>query len=70
MGWTAFGSKAASGTADDLSEADLPGVLAGIRTHAGPPYGPLFSRPVVVQNCAVHTLAAVARLVHPGIGLT
>jgi hypothetical protein len=69
MGWTVFGARAASGTADDLSEADLPGVLAGIRTHDGPPYGQLFTRPVIVQDCAARTWAAVARIAHPGIGL-
>ncbi|SFE43566.1 SCO6880 family protein [Blastococcus tunisiensis] len=69
MGWTFFGSRAASGTAEDLSEADLPGVLAGIRTHDGPPYGQLFTRPVIVQNSAARTWAAVARIDHPGIGL-
>src|SRR4051794_33530864 len=69
MGWTVFGSRAASGTAEDLSTADLPGVLAGIRTHDGPPYGQLFTRPVIVQNCAARTWAAVARIAHPGIGL-
>jgi len=69
MGWTVFGSRAASGTAGDLSAADLPGVLAGIRTHDGPPYGQLFTRPVIVQNCAARTWAAVARIAHPGIGL-
>ncbi|TFV91189.1 SCO6880 family protein [Blastococcus sp. CT_GayMR16] len=69
MGWTVFGARAASGTAEDLSEADLPGVLAGIRTHDGPPYGPLFTRPVIVQNSAARTWAAVARIDHPGIGL-
>ncbi|WP_040339410.1 SCO6880 family protein [Candidatus Blastococcus massiliensis] len=69
MGWTIFGSRAASGTAENLSEADLPGVLAGIRTHDGPPYGHLFTRPVIVQNSAARTWAAVARIDHPGIGL-
>jgi hypothetical protein len=69
MGWTVFGSRAASGTAEDLSEADLPGVLGGIRTHDGPPYGQLFTRPAIVQNCAARTWAAVARVAHPGIGL-
>ena len=69
MGWTVFGSRAGAGTADDLSEADLPGVLAGIRTHDGPPFGQLFTRPVIVQNSAARTWAAVARIAHPGIGL-
>jgi hypothetical protein len=69
MGWTVFGSRAGAGTADDLSEADLPGVLAGIRTHDGPPFGQLFTRPVIVQNRAARTWAAVASIAHPGIGL-
>ncbi|TFV88111.1 hypothetical protein E4P40_10400 [Blastococcus sp. CT_GayMR20] len=69
MGWTVFGSRAAAGTAEDLSQADLPGVLAGIRTHDGPPYGQLFTRPVIVQDQAARTWAAVARVAHPGIGL-
>ncbi|MBB3084686.1 SCO6880 family protein [Geodermatophilus sabuli] len=69
MGWTVFGSRAAAGTADDLTTADLPGVLAGIRTHDGPPFGQLFTRPVIVQDLAARTWAAVARIDHPGIGL-
>ncbi|WP_029429687.1 SCO6880 family protein [Blastococcus sp. URHD0036] len=69
LGWTVFGSRAAAGTAEDLSEADLPGVLAGVRTHDGPPFGQTFTRPVIVQNCAARTWAAVARIAHPGIGL-
>jgi hypothetical protein len=69
MGWAMFGSRAAAGTAEDPSEADLPGVLAGIRTHDGPPFGQLFTRPVIVQNVAGRTWAAVARISHPGIGL-
>ena len=40
MGWTRWQSKAAAGTATNFAEADLPGVLAGIRTHDGPPSGP------------------------------
>jgi hypothetical protein len=69
MGWRLYGSTAAAGTARDLAEADLPGVLAGIRTHDGPPYGQLFGRPVIVQDCAARTWAALARITHPGIGL-
>ena len=69
MGWNVFASKAAAGEATDLSEADLPGVLAGIRTHDGPPYGQLLERPVIVQDLTARTWAAVARITHPGIGL-
>jgi hypothetical protein len=69
MGWTTFRSTAATGAVEDLTQADLPGVLAGIRTHDGPPYGQLLARPVIVQDHAAHTWAAVARIEHPGIGL-
>jgi hypothetical protein len=69
LGWTVFGSPAAAGTAEDLAVADLPGVLAGVRTHDGPPYGHDTDRPVIVQDRATRTWAAVARIEHPGIGL-
>jgi hypothetical protein len=69
MGWTRWQSNVAAGTATDLDEADLPGVLAGVRMHDGPPFGHTMVRPAVVQNTAERTWAAVARIVHPGIGL-
>ncbi|TAM86066.1 MAG: hypothetical protein EPN43_10850 [Jatrophihabitans sp.] len=69
-GWANFQSKVATGHADDLAEADLPGVLAGIRVHDGPPTGPHLRRPAIVQDCANRTWAVVARISHPGIGLT
>lgn len=70
LGWTRWQSSAAAGTAADLDEPELPGVLGGVRTHDGPPYGQLLTRPVVVQDLAARTWAAVARVTHPGIGLT
>ena len=39
-GWTRFRSRAAAGAAADLDVADLPGVLAGVEIHDGPPQGP------------------------------
>jgi hypothetical protein len=69
MGWTRWQSKVAAGTVSDLNEADLPGVLAGVRMHDGPPYGHTMVRPAIVQNTSERTWAAVARIVHPGIGL-
>ncbi len=70
MGWTDWQSKAVAGTAEDLDEADLPGVLSGIRTHDGPPFGPLLVRPAVVADHRERTWAVVARITHPGIGLS
>ena len=55
--------------ADDPGEADLPGVLAGIRIHDGPPMPGRSTRPAVIQNHAARTWAATARIVHPGIGM-
>lgn len=69
MGWTRWQSRAAAGTAQDLGQADLPGVLAGIATHDGPPYGPLQARPALVHDAAAGTWAVVAQAWHPGIGL-
>jgi hypothetical protein len=70
MGWTDWQSHAAAGTASELDEADLPGVLSGIRTHDGPPFGPLLARPVVVADHRERSWAVVARISHAGIGLS
>src|SRR5664279_5706732 len=69
MGWTSWQSKVAAGTATDLAQADLPGVLAGVQIHDGPPYGPGLTRVAVIQDHAARTWAAVARISHPGIGM-
>jgi len=68
-GWSDWQSQAATGRAPDLAEADLPGVLSGIRTHDGPPTGMLLERPAVVQDNRERTWAVVARVTHAGIGL-
>ena len=68
-GWTRFQSKAAVGEVDDPSEADLPGVLTGIQIHDGPPMAGRVVRPAIIQNHAIRTWAATARIVHPGIGM-
>ncbi len=68
-GWSSWQSRAAAGELTDPAEADLPGVLAGIRTHDGPPLGALLRRPAIVQDSSARTWAAVARISHPGIGL-
>jgi hypothetical protein len=69
MGWTRWQSKVAAGTVTDLDEADLPGVLAAVQTHDGPPFGHAMTRVAVVQDHAARTWAAVARIEHPGIGM-
>lgn len=68
-GWTRFESKAAAGDLDDPGEADLPGVLAGIRIHDGPAMAGRSVRPAVIANHATRTWAATARITHPGIGM-
>jgi hypothetical protein len=68
-GWTSWQSKAAAGRIDDLGAADLPGVLAGVVIHDGPPWAGRPGRPAIVQNLAGRTWAATARIVHPGIGM-
>ena len=69
LGWSDWQSAAAAGELADLAAADLPGVLAGIRTHDGPPFGVLLGRPAIVQDQIAQSWAAVARISHPGIGL-
>jgi hypothetical protein len=70
MGWTRWQSKVAAGTVEDLHRTDLPGVLAGIEVHDGPPYAHHLTRVAVVQDHARRTWAATARIEHPGLGLT
>ena len=68
-GWSSWQSRAVAGDLAEPAQADLPGVLAGIRTHDGPPFGPLLHRPALVQDSIARSWAAVARISHPGIGL-
>jgi hypothetical protein len=69
MGWSVWRSRAASGEVEDPQQADLPGVLAGVRVHDGPPYGPMLVRTALVQHLAHQTWCVVARIAHPGIGM-
>lgn len=69
-GWSDWQSRAAGGVATYSETADLPGVLSGIAVHDGPPYGPLMVRPAMVADHRARTWAVVARIAHPGIGLT
>lgn len=68
-GWSQWQSLAATGRVTDTRQVDLPGVLAGIRAHDGPPYGPRLARPVIVADQRERSWAVVARLSHSGIGL-
>jgi hypothetical protein len=70
MGWTRWQSKAALGDVEDPGDADLPGVLAGIQIHDGPPIPGRLVRPAIVQDHAARTWAATARITHPGIGMS
>lgn len=54
----------------NAGEADLPGVLAGIEIHDGPPMSGQTGRPAIIQNHATRTWSATARIAHPGIGLS
>jgi hypothetical protein len=68
-GWSRWRSRAATGAAENLGEADLPGVLQAVQVHDGPPHGPGQVRVAVVQNHALGTWAVTAQVTHPGIGL-
>ena len=67
--WTRFRSRAALGRAEDLAQVDLPGSLAGIEIHEGPPTGLGATRVAVIQNHAARTWSATAAIVHPGTGM-
>ena len=70
LGWTRFRSKAATGQAsDDLSRADLPGVLSGLEIHEGPPQPPSMARVAMIQDRSCRTWAVTAAVSHPGIGM-
>ena len=67
--WTKFHSRASRGAAEDLADVDLPGSLAGIEIHEGPPTGLTGARVAIIQNHATRTWAATAAIVHPGTGM-
>lgn len=69
-GWSWWRSAAATGaaTAQELQELDLPGVLAGLAVHDGPPMGPGMVRVCVVQDARSGRWSAIARCAHPGLG--
>jgi len=67
--WTVFRSRAAHGRANHLDQTDLPGALAGIAIHDGPPHGPHLTRVAIIQDTAARTWAVTATVTHPGIGL-
>ena len=67
--WTRWRSRAATGRRTDLDEPDLPGVLAGIRVHDGPPQGPTNTRVAIIQDHASRVWAVTAAISHPGLAL-
>lgn len=70
LGWTSFRSRAATGRlADDLEIPDLPGALAGVQIHDGPPHGSSLQRVAIICDHATKTWAVTAAVVHPGIGM-
>jgi hypothetical protein len=67
--WTRWRSKASTGQIENLTEADLPGVLHNVEVHDGPPQGPELLRAAIIQNHAAKTWAVTAAVTHPGIGM-
>lgn len=67
--WTTFRSRAARGEVLDPDCPDLPGRMAAIEIHDGPPIGPRQARIAVIQDHAARTWAVTASLTHPGIGM-
>lgn len=69
LGWTRWRSRAATGRTAEMDDPDLPGVLAGITVHDGPPTGPLNTRIALIQDAASRVWAATAAISHPGLAL-
>lgn len=67
--WTRWRANAAVGKPGELGEPDLPGVLAGLAIHDGPPQGPTNTRVAIIQDHASRTWAATAAITHPGLAL-
>lgn len=70
-GWSMWRSAASTGgaTPSQLKTVDLPGVLAALELHDGPPQGPSLARICVIQDTRAGRWAATARCVHPGLGI-
>lgn len=68
-GWTRYRSRVAQGQAEDLDAVDLPGPIAGIEIHEGPPVGLHAARVAMIQDHSARTWAVTAAVVHPGIGM-
>lgn len=66
-GWTRFRARASQGRADDLDQVDLPGVLAAVTVHDGPPQGAEQRRVAIIQHHATRTWAVTASITHPGL---
>ena len=69
FGWTSWRSKAATGKAEALENADLPGVMTGIEVHDGAPKGPAQTRYAIIQDHGLRTWAMTAAIRHPGVGM-
>jgi hypothetical protein len=67
--WTRWRSKASIGRVVEPAEADLPGVLHGVKIHDGPPQGAALTRVAIIQNHTAKTWAVTAAVTHPGIGM-
>ena len=68
--WTTFRARAGTGCADDMDEVDLPGVLAAVTVHEGPPQGADRRRVAVIQHHATRTWAVTAAITHTGLAMT
>ncbi|MCK0113521.1 PrgI family protein [Ornithinimicrobium sp. F0845] len=69
FGWTKFRAKASTGQAAGDGAPDLPGILASVTIHEGPPTGHHQRRIAIIQNHATRTWAVTATIVHPGLGM-
>lgn len=67
--WSRWRSKTATGHGEEPAEPDLPGIVAGMSIHDGPPQGPANTRVAIIQDNANRVWAATAAITHPGLAL-
>ncbi|MDN5803846.1 MAG: PrgI family protein [Microlunatus sp.] len=69
-GWSTFRARATHGAVTDSDQVDLPGILAALEIHEGPPSGLGGDRVAIIQHHAMRTWAVTCQVTHPGLGFT
>ncbi|MBU4188893.1 MAG: PrgI family protein [Actinobacteria bacterium] len=68
-GWTGYRSRATTGRGTETDQADLPGILAAVTVHDGPPHGAEQRRVAIIQHHSTRSWAVTAAITHTGLAL-